>query len=192
MTVKEAFTTLSNSFKACMKNPFFLLKRVSNDLENISEHIEGGGGGSDVEVIPAQDSGFLVGNIQVNGEDNYLFAPPQPTQPDVYTDVEHKVGIWYHDDIGEDVYERTIFLRKNNVNQYEMFNSRTFINSLPSNFGYIQITGFYALRSGWVDNMGIGTSTIISIDLEHNGIYVETNLTYTEIIATYRYTKETV
>ena len=63
--------------------------------------------GSSVEVEPAQESGFLVGNIKVNGEDNYLYAPPQPPTPESYSSTERIVGVLIHDNISENVYEKT-------------------------------------------------------------------------------------
>lgn len=111
MTIKEAFEKLAESVKKSMKNPFFVMRNLGNDLEDISKNIEGGG--SDVEVIPAQDSGYLVGNVKVDGEDNYLYAPPQIIPPHVYSDTEILAGVWFHDGISENIYEKTFKLAVN-------------------------------------------------------------------------------
>lgn len=137
-----------------------------------------------VQTLPNIIEALVEGFNDMEGGGS--FTPIHP-----YGDTEHQTGVWYHDHIAEPVYEKTITLRKAGENQYEMYNNRTFINSIPADHDYIQISGLYAARDGWIDNMGIGTNTIVSIDLEHKGIYIETSLTYTDIIVTYIYTKKT-
>ena len=78
-------------------------------------------GGSDVVIEPAQESGFLVGNIKVNGENNYLFAPPQPSQPHIYDNSEKLIGVWFHDGISENVYEKTISVSNVNLTVNQMY-----------------------------------------------------------------------
>lgn len=107
MTIKEAFEALSSACAKGMKNPFFVMKRLKESFADVADKVVDAGG-SVVDVVPAQDSGYLVGNVKVDGEDNYLYAPPQIIPPHVYSDTERLVGVWFHDEISEDVYERTI------------------------------------------------------------------------------------
>lgn len=107
MTIKEAFEALSNACAKGMKNPFFVMKRLKESFADVADKVVDAGG-SVVDVVPAQDSGYLVGNIKVDGEDNYLFAPQQVPPLHIYTSEERLVAVWLHDGISEDVYERML------------------------------------------------------------------------------------
>lgn len=104
--------------------------------------------GGSVEVEPAQESGFLVGNIKVNGEDNYLFAPAQPPTPEVYSTTERLAGVLFHDGISEDVYEKT-YLNLGRVNNggYLHFDS-TIKNAKLCWVHALSISGVNATKPG--------------------------------------------
>lgn len=103
MTIKEAFGMLHKAVKKSGMNPFFLIGNLKDTFKDVADNVVDG---SNVEVESAQESGFLVGNIKVNGEDNYLYAPPQPPTPDIYDTTERLVGVFFHDGISENVYEK--------------------------------------------------------------------------------------
>lgn len=105
MTIKEAFGMLFKAVKKSGLNPFFLINNLKDTFEDVAANVVDG---ADVEVESAQSSGYLVGNIKVNGEDNYLFAPPQIIPPHIYDSNERLAAVWYHDNIAEDIYEKTI------------------------------------------------------------------------------------
>lgn len=106
MTIKEAFEKLHKAVKKAGLNPFFLIGNLKDEFKDIADNIVDSG--SIVEVEPAQTSGFLVGNIKVNGENHYLYSIPQPPQPHIYSDTERLVAVWFHGGVSEDVYERVI------------------------------------------------------------------------------------
>lgn len=108
MTIKEAFKKLHKAVKKAGLNPFFLINNLKDTFDDIADNIVDAGG-SVVEVEPAQESGFLVGNVKVDGEDNYLYAPAQPPTPQIYSTEERLVGVAFHDNISENVYEKTYF-----------------------------------------------------------------------------------
>lgn len=106
MTIKEAFEKLHKCVKAAGLNPFFLINNLKEEFKDIAVNVVDAGG-SVVEVESAQESGYLVGNIKVDGEDNYLFAPPQTPPLDIYSTTERLAGVLFHDNISEDIYEKT-------------------------------------------------------------------------------------
>lgn len=110
MTIKEAFEKLHKAVKKAGLNPFFLIGNLKDTFKDVAANVEEG---TNVEVVPAQSSGYLVGNVKVNGEDNYLFAPPQVPPLDIYSTEERLVGVFFHNGISEDVYERSIVV--NNI-----------------------------------------------------------------------------
>lgn len=97
------FEELSKQLNTSVQN----LQNIVQVLSSAFAKMEDGSG---VTVEPAQESGYLVGNIIVNGEDNYLFAPPQVPPLHIYNDTEKLVGVWFHDERSEDVYEKTFSL----------------------------------------------------------------------------------
>lgn len=106
MTIKEAFEKLHKAVKSAGLNPFFLISNLKDTFKDVADNVVDAGG-SVVEVESAQESGFLVGNVKVDGEDNYLFAPPQPPTPEPFSSTERLVGVLFHDNISENVYEKT-------------------------------------------------------------------------------------
>lgn len=106
MTIKEAFEMLHKAVKKSGLNPFFLINNLKDTFEDVADSVEEG---TNVEVIRIQQSGVAVGNIKVNGENNFLFAPQSSNS---YSTDEQWVGYFYHDGISEDVFERT-FVKTN-------------------------------------------------------------------------------
>ncbi len=102
MTIKQAFEKLYKAVKKAGMNPFFLIGNLKDTFKDVADNVVDG---ANVEVEPAQSSGYLVGNIKVNGEDNLLFAPQQVPPLHIYSDTERLVAVWFHDGISEDVYE---------------------------------------------------------------------------------------
>lgn len=118
MTIKEAFEKLHKAVKKAGLNPFFLINNLKDEFKDIADNVEEG---TNVEVEPAQTTGFLVGNIKVNGEDNYLYSIPQPSQPHVYASSEQWVADYWHDGVIERIYEKTIAVSNVNLVQNQMY-----------------------------------------------------------------------
>lgn len=146
MTIKQAFQKLAMVTGAAVKNPWFIGRNLNQAFADIADNVVDAGG-SVVDVVPAQDSGYLVGNVKVDGEDNYLYAPPQVPPLHIYTSEERLVAVWQHDGISEDVYEKTIPFSNatfSNNNDYEFYNNPSI--KLFSGYGYLIEDGItYAL-----------------------------------------------
>lgn len=106
MTIKEAFEALGNACAKGMKNPFFVMKRLKDAFADVANKVVDAGG-STVTVTPIVESGIKIATITVDGDDSDLYTP-NITPLHVYDEDEHLVGRWFHDDIAEDVYEKTI------------------------------------------------------------------------------------
>ncbi len=106
-----------------------------------------------------------------------------------YSTTEHKVGTWID---GSDIYEKTIILRENGIDNYTYLDS-IFSQSLPANINWINIESFYAKRrsGGWVDCMNNQQETILVPNPTTQGIYFYSQMSHTDIIVTIRYTKTT-
>lgn len=108
MTIKEAFEKLHKAVKKAGMNPFFLIGNLKDEFKDIADNVVDAGG-SVVDVEPLYTEGIPIADISVDGETSRLYTP-YITTLDLYSDTEHKVGVWYHDSISEDVYERTYSL----------------------------------------------------------------------------------
>lgn len=106
MTIKEAFEKLHKAVKSAGLNPFFLINNLKDEFKDIADNVEEG---TNVEVDSFYTEGIPIADISVDGEKSRLYTP-NITTIDLYSDIEHKVGVWYHDSIREDVYERTFSL----------------------------------------------------------------------------------
>ena len=106
MTIKEAFEKLHKAVKKAGLNPFFLIGNLKDEFKDIADNVVDG---ADVEVDPLYTEGIPIADISVDGETSRLYTP-YITTIDAYSNTEHKVGVWYHDSISEDVYERTFSL----------------------------------------------------------------------------------
>lgn len=163
MTIKEAFEKLAESVKKGMKNPFFVMRNLSNDLEDISENIDGGG--SEVEVDPLYNEGIPIADISVDGETSRLYTP-YITTIDLYSDTEHKVGVWYHDSISEDVYERMLTF----TNGISASGDLAIAHGIPNINRIVEFSGY--------GNVGNGAYTNFSTNNYHLNIH-EVNRTNT-------------
>lgn len=75
MTITEAFEKLTATTAAAMKNPFFVMRKLHDAFADIADKIEGGGGGSTVEVTPIVESGTKIATITVDDTPADLYAP---------------------------------------------------------------------------------------------------------------------
>ena len=75
MTIKEAFEKLTSVCAAGMKNPFFVMRKLHDAFADIADKIEGGGGGSTVEVTQVVSTGTKIATITVNDTPTDLYAP---------------------------------------------------------------------------------------------------------------------
>lgn len=104
-----------------------------------------------------------------------------------YSTTEHKVGTWID---GSDVYEQTIVLRENGINNYT-YSSSVFAQCLPVNIGWIAVVSFYSKRNvgGYVDCMNISSETNMVPNPANQSIYYQTSHNASDVIVTIRYTK---
>ena len=102
MTIKEAFEKLVDTTAAAMKNPFFVMRKLHSAFVDIADNIEGGGGGSTVEVEAIQTTGTKIATISVDDVDTDLYAPSQLHE---YSTTEKVVGKWID---GKDIYEKVV------------------------------------------------------------------------------------
>lgn len=103
MTIKQAFEKLTAVTAAAMKNPFFVMRKLHDAFADIADKVEGGGGGSTVEVTQVLSSGTKIATITVDDTPTDLYAPAASSQN--YSTTERVVGKWI--DGTTDVYERT-------------------------------------------------------------------------------------
>lgn len=196
MTIKEAFEKLHKAVKTAGLNPFFLISNLKDTFKDVADNVVDAGG-SVVEVESAQDSGYLVGNVKVDGEDNYLFAPPQIIPPHIYDTTERLVAVFFHDGISEDVYERTII--KTNLH---FDNSMAIIDSSITKSSVQNILGFNgsvvtADGSGYTSLCGLPGMSLwvfgIHVNINGLGLYGSNSgaMEGGKAICTIRYTKPT-
>lgn len=120
MTIKEAFEKLTATTAAAMKNPFFVMRKLHDAFADIADKIEGGGGGSTVEVTQVVSTGTKIATITVDDTPTDLYAPnvsvvqtvtegtkigsvagtdlfaPNPVIPgDDYTGTDTVIGSWF-------------------------------------------------------------------------------------------------
>lgn len=105
MTIKEAFEKLTSVCAAGMKNPFFVMRKLHDAFADIADKIEGGGGGSTVEVTQVVSTGTKIATITVNDTPTDLYAPTPTPASHNYSTTEQVVGKWI--DGTTDVYEKT-------------------------------------------------------------------------------------
>ena len=134
MTIKEAFEALGNACAKGMKNPFFVMKRLKEAFADVADKVDAGGGGSEVSVSTVFSSGVELATITVDDEPNVIYTP---FVIGVYDNTEHKVAVWYHDNVAEDVYERT-FIKTN----LHFDNSMAIIDSSVTTSAVKDILGF--------------------------------------------------
>lgn len=94
MTIKEAFEKLTAVTAAAMKNPFFVIRKLHDAFADIADKIEGGGGGSTVEVTQVVSSGTKIATITVDGTPTDLFAPIPDIPGEDYSTTDTVVGSW--------------------------------------------------------------------------------------------------
>ena len=149
MTIKEAFEKLHKAVKKAGLNPFFLIGNLKDTFKDVAANVEDG---STVEVQRIQQSGVAVGNIKVNGVDNYLFAPQSSNS---YSTQEHWVGYFYHDNISEDVYERTFI--KDDLNFQDSF------AVIDSNFTYSAMKDILSYTGSVRTADGVGITSLCGL-----------------------------
>ena len=93
MTFKE----LAKKLKITIQNVPNLIDVLSEGFEEVET--------TAVEVTTVYQDGTKLATIKVDDTEHDIFTPFIIAP---YSETEHKVGIWYHDNIAEDVYERTI------------------------------------------------------------------------------------
>lgn len=112
------------------------VQTVPNLVQILRDGLEQATAGSSVEVTPVVTEGTKIATITVDGDDNDLYAP-NITPLHVYDENEHLVGRWLHDDIAEDVYEKT-FIKTN----LHFDNSMAIIDSSMTTSAVKDILGF--------------------------------------------------
>lgn len=75
MTIKQAFEKLAKVCAAGLKNPWFVQRNLHDAFVDIADKIEGGGGGSSVEVTQILESGTKVATITVDDTPTDIYAP---------------------------------------------------------------------------------------------------------------------
>lgn len=117
MTIKQAFEKLTAVTAAAMKNPFFVMRKLHDAFADIADKVEGGGGGSTVEVTQVVSTGTKIATITVDDTPTDLYAPAASSQD--YSTTERVVGKWI--DGTTDVYEKTYTFTTasdNNITEY--------------------------------------------------------------------------
>lgn len=104
MTIKEAFEKLVDTTAAAMKNPFFVMRKLHSAFVDIADKIEGGGGGSTVEVTQVVSTGTKIATITVDDSPTDLYAPA-PYIPISYSTNEQDTGLTWID--GKKIYQKT-------------------------------------------------------------------------------------
>lgn len=140
MTIKEAFEKLVDTTAAAMKNPFFVMRKLHSAFVDIADNIEGGGGGSTVEVEAIQTTGTKIATISVDDVDTDLYAPtPTPASED-YSTTERVVGKWI--DGTTDVYEKVFTLDSFTIpaSGVDYWNLMTGVSELISFFGTFDVS----------------------------------------------------
>lgn len=74
MTIKEAFEQLSATVKKGMKNPFFVMRNLSEKFGEIADNVVDAGGDK-VTVTQTLTEGTEIGSIKVNNNTTVLYAP---------------------------------------------------------------------------------------------------------------------
>lgn len=103
MTIKQAFEKLTAVTAAAMKNPFFVMRKLHDAFADIADKVEGGGGGSTVEVTQVVSTGTKIATITVDDTPTDLYAPASSSQD--YSTTPRIIGKWI--DGTADVYEVT-------------------------------------------------------------------------------------
>lgn len=85
------------------------VQTVPNLVQILRDGLEEATAGSTVEVTQVVSSGTKIASVKVDGETTDLYAP-NITPLHIYDEDEHLVGRWFHDNISEDVYEKTFSL----------------------------------------------------------------------------------
>jgi len=104
LTIKQAFEKLAMVTGAAVKNPWFVCRNLNQAFADIAENIEGGGGGSTVEVTQVVSSGTKIATIKVDDASTDLFAPEGGGN--IYSATETKIGSY----LGSDLYRIVIQL----------------------------------------------------------------------------------
>ena len=85
------------------------VQTVPNLVQILRDGLEQATAGSTVYVTPVVTEGTKIATITVDGDNSDLYAP-NITPLHIYDEDEHLVGRWFHDNIAEDVYEKTFSL----------------------------------------------------------------------------------
>jgi hypothetical protein len=105
-----------------------------------------------------------------------------------YSTTEQKTGRTWID--GSDIYQKTLVLRENGVNNYT-YSGNVFQNALLTNLRWINITSSFLTRQneGYVDVMNSSAITIVP-NIQTGGMFVSTGGTVVPtIIITVEYVK---
>lgn len=164
MTIKEAFEKLNKAVKKAGLNPFFLIRNLKDEFKDIADNIVDAGG-SVVDIDPLYTEGIPIADISVDGETSRIYTP-YITTIDLYSDSEHKVGVWYHDSISEDVYERMLTF----TNGISASGDLAIAHGIPNINRIVQFSGY--------GNVGNGAYTNFSTNNYHLNIH-EVNRTNT-------------
>ena len=106
MSLKTSIQNLSKKLGISIQELPYIINVLKDGLADMADNAEDP---STVEVTPVITEGTKIATITVNGEDNDLYTP-NITPLHIYDEDEHLVGRWFHDNITEDVYEKTFSL----------------------------------------------------------------------------------
>lgn len=106
MSLKTSIENLSKKLGISIQELPYIVNVLKDGLADMADNAEDS---STVIVTPVVTEGTKIATITVNGDDNDLYTP-NITPLHIYDEDEHLVGRWFHDDIDEDVYEKTFSL----------------------------------------------------------------------------------
>ena len=195
ITIKQAFEKLAMVTGAAVKNPWFVGRNLNQAFADIADNVVDAGGDK-VTVTQTVTSGIEIASIKVNDDTTKLYTPDLYPL-DIYDEDEHLVARWFHDNIAEDVYERTII--KENLH---FDNSMAIIDSSITTSTVKDIIGFdgsvvTADKSGYTSLCGLPGMNLwvfgIHVNVNGLGLYgsAASAMEGGKAICTIRYTKPT-
>ena len=143
------------------------VQTVPNLVQILRDGLDQATAGSTVDVTTVFNDGTKLATITVDDTEHDIFTP---FQINPYSETEHKVGVWYHDNIAEDVYEKTIVKTNLTFN-----NSMAIIDSSITTATVKDILGF---NGSAVTSDGAGYTSLCGLPGMNNwvfGVHVNVN-----------------